>query len=90
MPVGAHDQPALLPGQKRLIVSLVQVFVVEMLGEQLLNQLGHGTAAAAVRHVDGTAARIEAQGKAFLHHVHAAASPSAGFVRSSASVRKRP
>jgi hypothetical protein len=52
MPVGGHHQPARRYGHHRAVVALPEKVVAEMLGEQLLDQLCHGPAAAAMRHVD--------------------------------------
>jgi hypothetical protein len=53
MGIGAHDQAFIGGGrrQHRAIVAAGQPFVVQGAGEQLVDQLGHGPAAAPVGHL---------------------------------------
>ena len=57
--VGGHHHAALLDGETGLIVALGQVGIVEATFEQLLDELGHGPAAAAVGHIDAALGIIQ-------------------------------
>ena len=51
---------ALLAAKTGLVVALRQQLVIEMFAEQLVDELGHGAAAAAMAHVHDAMLEIEA------------------------------
>ena len=59
--------------ERRLVVGLAQPFVVERAQEQLVDQLRHRAAAAAVRHVDVPVLEVDGPDVAVAHRAHAAA-----------------
>lgn len=86
MGVGRHYQPAVDLAQKRPIIALRQVVIVEMLLKDVADQVGHGAAARTVRHVDGAPHGRSAGGESLVGRGHySAASRLAGFWS-----RKRP
>ena len=74
-------------------MGVTQQLVIQMFYEQLFDQLGRCTAAAAMTHVDVTGLQIQANRKAFAalftHIIHTLAAFFAG-TDDSACARKRP
>jgi hypothetical protein len=65
--VGGHHQLALAQGQAGAVVALGQVFVAQILGEQVGDELHHGPAAAAVAHVHAAVLDVQGAGVALFH-----------------------
>ncbi|MPM83463.1 hypothetical protein SDC9_130527 [bioreactor metagenome] len=83
MGVGGHDQTAFAGvRQQGTIVALGEVFVAEMPGEQLLNQLRHCPAARAVGHIDLAVFDVEGSDVVFTDFSHGNESDDLERIRS--------
>ena len=67
MGVGGDDQPAWRHVDLRLVVEPPERLVVEAGDEELLDQLCHGPAAAAVGHLDVAVAEVQRPRETALH-----------------------
>ena len=86
--VGGHHQAPGRHAEGCLVVGLAQPFVVEGALEEFVDQLRHGAAAAAVRHVDDAVPEVDRADVVLAYGVHGAI--IAGFRAAAAQTKERP